>query len=906
MTPGHIAAAIACSFFFIGDLAAQGAAGTGNGAPAASATRRTGDVRIDGRIDETAWASAVPATNFVQSEPVEGDSAQFRTEVRTLFDDDALYVAARMYDSDPGSIARQLVRRDEFGQADWFAVGFDPRLDRRTAYVFFVSAANVQSDRYVFNDEEADGAWDAVWESAVRIDSLGWTAELRIPLSQLRYDAGNGPQSWGVNFARRRLRNNEETHFALMSRLRRGRVSQFATMTGIELNDAPRRAEIRPYVLGSVRSEPVQQGNPFRDGSDVTGRTGLDLRYGLGPSFTLDATINPDFGQVEADPAVINLTAFETFFEERRPFFVQDAQIFNFQLSGQTNRLFYGRRVGRSPAGRAPAGASFSEIADAASILGAAKFTGRTPRGLSVGAIAALTGKEYGRAWFSSTSEMRRFLAEPQATHGALRLKQDMNDGASTIGVITTVQRRDLPGDGSFDFLPRTAVSAGVDWEHQWNDRRYSFQGYVAGSHIAGDSTAMIRVQRASNHWFQRPDALRLRVDSSATDMSGIDWRMTLEKRGGRYWTGAVWAAQVTPGFEVNDLGFSGRQEVIDAGTRVSYREITPGRVFRSYGVSLFTFHNWSHEALESPWSSRSWGRSHVQGMFLLNKRATLRNYWELESRISYRPEMLDRNATRGGPLMLQPRAMEWSFEVESDPRRAVSVEAGGEFEYGTMGAGRREAIALGLSVRPSSRVEAVVSPVWEQGTIGAQHVATSRAVPHAPTFGSRYLFAELARRELSLETRVNVTFSPTLTLQAFLQPLLSSGDYLTYKQLLAPRTFAFESFPEGTYVTGSPARCAGGRTCLDPAGARLVDLDGNGSVDDTFRDRDFNVRSLIANMVMRWEYRPGSTLFVVWQRRQEDEERIGGFNFSRDARALVGAPARNVFMIKASYWLGF
>ncbi len=846
---------------------AQGAAASAT----TVATRRQGAIDIDGRLDEAAWASARAAGGFVQKAPVEGDPAVHRTEVRVLFDDRAIYVAARMFDSDPASIARQLVRRDVEGNADWFAVGFDPRLDRRTAYVFFVSAANVQRDMYVYNDDDGDNAWDAVWESAVQIDSLGWTAELRIPLSQIRYQVGSGDQTWGINFARGRFSSNEETHFALMSELRPGLVSQFGTLTGIVTASAPRRIELRPYAVGGRGFEPAEPGNPFETGRSTTGRAGVDMKYGLGSSFTLDATVNPDFGQVEADPAVINLTAFETFFQERRPFFVEDARIFDFSLSGGNNRLFYGRRVGRAPTGRAPAGADFADVPDAAKIVGAVKLTGRTPGGLSLGAITALTDRAVGRAYTADSNATRSFLAEPRAVHSAFRARQDFSDGESNIGAIATVQSRQLPGDRSFAFLPSAALSAGFDWEHQWRQRRYAFFGYIAGSHVRGDSVAMIRIQRASNHYAQRPDAVRLGVDSSATSLSGVDWRMTVAKRGGQHWTGSIWAAQVTKGFEVNDLGFSSRQEVLDGGARAEYRQITPGRRLRSYRFIASTFHNWTHDALEDVWSAASWGRSHVNGSISLNASATLLNYWYLETSATFTPELADRSGTRGGPMMLAPRKFAWFAEVASDERKAVRLEASTRFERRPMGAGSSHEFSVGVAVRPSSQVEFTIEPQWEQARVGAQYVTTVADASYAPTFGARYIFADLERRELAVETRLDVTFSPTLTLQLFAQPLISSGDYLAYKQLSRPRSYAFEPVP----AASQPA------------------------------DRDFNVRSLIGNAVVRWEYRPGSTIFVVWQRQQEDEAMTGRFSFSRDARALFGAPAHNVFLIKASYWLG-
>ena len=891
-------------------LAAQAAGGpsaSSSARPSITAVRRTSPVSIDGRLDEEAWQQATVGSGFVQKDPIEGNPAEHATEVRILYDEHAIYIGARMFDAEPRTIARQLVRRDENGNADWFAVGFDPRMDRRTGYSFFVSAANVQRDEYLYNDTDSDDAWDAVWASAVQLDSLGWIAEIRIPLSQLRYQTSSGEQAWGINFARGRFRTNEETHFALMSELQRGAVSQFGTLTGIRTEHAPRRIELRPYVVARGQFQPAEPGNPFQDGSSTTKRVGIDMKYGLGSSFTLDATINPDFGQVEADPAVINLTAFETFFQERRPFFVEDARIFDFTLSGGNNRLFYGRRIGRRPTGGSPSGADFVHVPEAATILGAAKITGRTAGGLSVGVITALTDQAKGRAWFDATDETRSFLAEPQAVHSAVRARQDFNGGASTVGAIGTFQTRQLPGDRSFASLTSDAFSAGVDWEHQWANRTYGFVGYVAGSLVRGDSTAMIRIQRSSAHFLQRPDATRLRVDSSATSLTGVDWRMTLDKRRGDHWTGAIWAAEVTPTFEVNDLGFSSRQEVLDAGARIQYREIVPGKRLRSYRLSASTFHNWTHEALDGPWSASAWGDAHVSGSVTVSADATLLNYWEIGTRLSVRPELADRNGTRGGPMMLAPRSMEWSVDFKTDARRHIAIEPTVEISRQAMGAGRREEFGIGVAIRPSPRVQVTVEPTFERSRNGAQFVGRTTVLPYAPTFGTRYLFAELDRREFGLETRLNVTFSPRLTLQLFAQPLLSSGDFLTYKQLTQPRSFAFDEFQEGAYSAGPGAPgCVSGRTCRSPDGTRYIDFDGNGSADHSFRDRDFNVRSLIGNAVFRWEYRPGSAIFLVWQRQQEDEAMIGGFDFSRDARALFRAPARNVFLIKASYWVGF
>jgi len=896
-------------------LAAQDGLNDGEGlsgttrSTAATAVKFDGtlDISVDGTLDEDRWQSVDPFTGFVQQEPVEGIPAQQSTEVRVLFDDAAMYVAARMYDSDPGGIARQLVRRDEWGQYDFFEVAIDPNRDLRTGYLFRVSAANVQRDEYLFEDNERDDAWNAVWQSAIQVDSLGWTAEIRIPLSQIRYEASTEPQDWGINFQRRRLATNETSQYKLISRTQRGVVSQFATLRGVQVADAGRRVELRPYVLSSAYTGPADPGNPFQDGSEASARFGTDVRYGIGSQFTLDATINPDFGQVEADPAVINLSAFEIFLDERRPFFVEDARVFDFTMSGRQNRLFYSRRMGRRPQGGSPDDATFVDVPESAAIVGAAKLTGRTSGGLSVGALTAVTEEARATAFFDDTGELQSFVAEPRSEYGVVRVIQDFNDGASTLGGIATVTHRELPGDGSFDFLTSDAFSLGLDWEHQWNDREWALSGYVAASHVRGDSTAMIRLQRRSNHFYQRPDSRWLSMDSTATTMSGMDWRISVERRRGEHWTGGIWAAQVTSGFEVNDLGFTGRQEVLDGGFRVSYREIEPGTLFRNYNLNFFTFHNWSHDALRDVWSAKSWGRAHVSGSANVRAEGELNNFWRINGNVSLRPETMDRTATRGGPLMIAPRSFEARMGVQTDRRKRFSFGPNLSYNRAAQDAESRFGVGMGVQMRPSSRVELEVEPRWSASHNAAQYVTSTTELPFGPTYGARYLFADLERTELSLETRLNVAFTNTLSLQLFAQPLLSTGDYTTYKQFLQPETFDFGDFAEGGFSTdGETPRCVGGRTCVDGDGTRYVDFDADGASDYSFSDRSFNVRSLIGNAVLRWEYRPGSTVFLVWQRQQFSEIDQGTFQFRRDLSALLDSPSENTFMVKINYWLGF
>ena len=578
LVPPFVALAAFCTLS-TGTVTAQTDAGSAV-VPAMEAAQRTGQVSIDGRLDEPAWAAAMPATRFVQREPVEGAEPGEDTEVRVLYDEGAIYIGARMYDDQPDQIGRQLVRRDERGAFDLFSVSIDSNNDRITGYQFRVSAAGAQRDAYLYDDVRQDDAWDAVWESGVTIDDEGWIAEMRIPLSQIRYEPRDGPQSWGINFMRRRLAANESIDFALQSRLRHGRVSVLGRLNGLVLPSGASRLEIRPYVLGSARTAEADQGNPFFDGSDFSGRGGFGLRYGLSPSYHLILTVNPDFGQVEVDPAVINLSAFETFFREQRPFFVLDAQEFEFGLSGR-DELYYSRRIGRQPRGGTPDDADFADIPTETSILGAAKITGRSPGGVSIGALAAVTGRESGKAHSISDGRIREFTVEPRAEFGVFRIRKDYRSGASQVGAVGSLVHRALPDDGAFDYLTSEAFSGGVDFEHNWGGARardWAVYGYLAGSRVQGSPEALIRIQRSSNHYFQRPDATRLAVDSTASSMNGYNWRLQFARRDAEHLTGALWFAQISPGFEINDLGFSRSGERLDGGARIEYQNITPGR----------------------------------------------------------------------------------------------------------------------------------------------------------------------------------------------------------------------------------------------------------------------------------------------------------------------------------------
>jgi hypothetical protein len=533
--------------------------------------------------------------------------------------------------------------------------------------------------------------------------------------------------------------------------------------------------------------------------------------------------------------------------------------------------------------------------------------TGRTTRGLSLGALAAVTRAEHGEAFFGADRSFRGFSAEPRTQYGVLTARQDFRGGLSQIGVIATGVHRALPADGSFDELPDQAYTAGVRFDHQWGLRRgWKLNGFLAGSHVMGEPEAIVAIQRSSVHYYQRPDATRARVDTAATSISGAEWRLQLDRQNTDHWTGSIWTAGVTKGFEVNDLGFSTTRERIDGGARIGYRQLRPGRLFRDYNLGLNTVYNFSWEALEDASAWSSWRRAYTNGNFSFNANGQFTNYWSANLNLSLNPDRYSRSATRGGPVMVEPGGLNARIGVGTDRRRSTTVNANFNYTAGSRDSGDDWSVSANLTLRPRPNVQLTIQPEFSVQRDAAQYVTSTGTLAYQPTFGRRYLYGQLEQKQVGFEVRADYTLSPALSFQLYAQPLLSAGDYTAYRQLRGPSSYGFVDFTRGsaTSVNGTVA-CVGGTMCRDAAGDQHVDFDGDGRVDYRFADRDFNVRSLVGNAVLRWEYRPGSTIFLVWQRQQEEEVVLGDFDFGRDLDALWGSPAHNRFIVKVNYWLG-
>jgi hypothetical protein len=856
--------------------------------PVVRAVRAVGDLRIDGHLDEIAWQAASPAGDFRQLQPTEGAAATERTELRILFDESALYVGARLYDHSPDQIVRRRSRRDVAADADGFSLFLDPNHDHLTAVEFRVSAAGVQRDVYVYNDVTEDPSWDAVWSSAVSLDAKGWTVEMRIPFSQLRFPRTEQP-TWGINAERVIDRKHEWSWLALVPRNESALASRMAHLEGLPDLRPPRHLELRPYVTSRAEYiAPERTGDPLNDGSRLIGGVGADAKYAIASNLTLDATINPDFGQVEVDPAVVNLTAFETFFEEKRPFFIEGSQSFaNYGQSGASSNpayfrpdpiLFYSRRIGRAPQGAADG--DFVNGPGSTTIIGAAKVSGRTRNGWTLSTVDAVTARE--QADVMRGVSQSRVDVEPLTNYFAGRAFKELG-ARGGIGLIGTATDRDFGSSALSKSLVGHAWVGGVDGH--WfldRDREWVIRGNLAGSHLRGKEAAIVAVQRAAPRYFQRPDAPHVRLDPSATSLSGWMGDVALNRNRGNVIVNArLWGT--SPGFDTNDLGFVTQTDRGGGHGLVTFRKLTPGRVFRVRQLAVAKWWTWNYGR-----ESQGDGEQAAANLQFLN-------YWQLNATLANSRQTLDDKLTRGGPTVIRPGIHQVTTALVSDTRRQFGGQAGGTWALRDYGSWTRSMNAA-VDYRPAPGVSVSVGPKWLDTRNVAQYLRTVLDPTATETFGSRYVFGDLRQREISIESRVNVVLSPTVSLQAYVQPLVSVGDYGAIRELARPHTYDFLAY--GTERGSLVATPGGGLVTIDP--------DGPGPASPFhLADPDFNIKSLRVNGIVRWEWKPGSTLYVVWTENRHNADHPGNYAFGRDMADLFAAPADDVFMMKVSWWIG-
>jgi hypothetical protein len=776
-----------------------------------------------------------------------------------------------------------LSRRDARWDSDIFAFFVDPYYDRRSGFYFALDAAGTLYDGVLYNDEWDDDSWDGVWEGKVNIDKRGWTAEMRIPFSQLRFHETD-KYVWGINFRRDIARRNERDYVVFTPKNGSGFVSRFVDLVGIREISPVRQIEVLPYVTTQAAYTEHDDGDPFNDGSEYTPRIGADFKIGIGTNLILDATVNPDFGQVEVDPAVVNLSDVETFFREKRPFFIEGSKIISFGQGGSRSNwsfnwpnpnFFYSRRIGRSPQGEVP-DADFSDVPAGTDILGAAKLSGKIGDNWNLGAIQAITSREY--ADLQTDGQRSRAEVEPWSYYGIARLQKEFNEGRQALGFISTLTARRFDDARLRDELNSSAFTFGLDgWTFLDAEKMWVVTGWTGMSHVRGNNERMTSLQENSRHYFQRPDASHVSVDSSVTSLTGYAGRLMVNKQKGNIFLNSALAFS-NPKFEVNDLGFQSRTDLINGHVGAGYKWTEPTDFYRYIEVGGAVFRSYDFD------ENIIW-----EGVFLFGSFEFL-NYYSIYWNTAYNPQTVNNRRTRGGPLTLNPPGYQLSLHTSSDHRKDLVLEAGA-FTYQSDWS-RGWEVSTEVRWRPSSNISVSVEPELERNKENSQWVDSFDDPTATATFGKRYVFAELNQTTISASIRLNWTFTPHLSLQLYAQPLISSGDYHNFKELARPKTYDFNVY-DGAASTIS----------LQDEEYE-VDPDGPGPADSfTFDDPDFNLISLRGNAVLRWEYQPGSTIYFVWTQSRFDEEVFGDFQFNRSMRRLWSTTPDNIFMIKLTYW---
>lgn len=870
-----------------------------------------GLLQLDGKLTEAVWKQVGVATNFIQRSPNDGSPATERTEARVIYTKDALYVGIIAYDSAMDSAATTLFRKDGSAYSDWVYVNIDSYNDNRTSFSFAVNPRGVRKDILTSDDDNEDIRWDAVWEAETTIQDDSWVVEMRIPLSQLRFSAKDSNQNWGINFQRRIARKEEVSFWSPTPQDVSGFVSSYGTLEGLQELQKPNRLEVIPYASTSLTRSPSEPGNPFYKSNNFYGSVGGDLKYGITSDLTLTATINPDFGQVEADPAVINLSAFETYFPEQRPFFLEGNEIFEFGNTKTYNSYgnpitFYSRRIGRAPQGSLNsynsyngqaafdpdnAGSRFTDPPDQTTIAAAAKISGKTRDGWSVGFLDAYTVEETSPYYVNGSNGSQigegTFPVEPSANYLVARAKKDLNEGNTIFGGFASATNRNISDQYFEQFLHKSAYLGGFDFEHNWNDRNWAVSGTFSASSVRGTKEVIERTQRSPARYYNRVDSDYLSVDPDKNSLSGYAGEFSVSKSGGEHWRASATYSEVSPGYEANDLGFQNRADYRAIATGLSYQESSP----KTDNLRYYEF--WSYETWAWNYDGDLIGNYYNAGGYL-----QFENLWSFNANFNYAGNSYLDRITRGGPVAKRVRDWNVNFNINSDRTKTVSFNVGSlyrkEFPKERVAREYDHYFWGGIRVRPATNIQLEIQPEigFERDT--DQFVTITEDPTAVNTYGSRYVFADITRTNFTTEIRLDWTFTPDISLQLYARPFITTGNFENYKEFATPREYAFNIYGEDT------------GTIDFENNTYTVDPDGNGPAESfTFSEQDFNFRSIQGNTVFRWEYRPGATLFLVWQHDRSSFGRQNDFYPGRDFHRLFNADPTNVFLIKLSYWFG-
>ncbi len=828
---------------------------------------------IDGVLDDAAWDIVDWGTDFIENEPDENTPPTFQTKFKIVYDAKNLYVALKALDSAPDSIVNRLSRRDGFA-GDRINVLIDSYHDQRTGFVFTVTSAGVKGDEIATeNGDDIDDSWNPVWYTKTAIDKDGWTAEMKIPLSQLRFGESK-EQIWGLNVVRRIFRKNETSVWQRIPVDAAGFVSEAGELHGLIDLIPQKQLEIQPFTVIQYDSYPQEGNNPFRDGSDFKLNGGLDAKIGITNDLTLDLTVNPDFGQVEADPAAITLDGFEIFFREQRPFFVENKNIFDFRLGGNQDNLFFSRRIGRTPQGSATTSAGeFVDQPANTTILGAAKFSGKTKDGWSIGVLESVTSKEFAK--IDANGDRRKEIVEPLTNYFVGRLQKDLNNRNSYVGGIFTATNRQL--DGNLDFLRKAAYTGGLDFKHQWKDRKYYLEGNVIMSHVEGSATAIKNTQESLTHLFNRVDASHVEVDPTRTSLTGTSGRIEYGKAGSGHWRYSVGANWRSPELELNDIGFLRQADEIRQYASLRYRTLKPFGKFRSWNAGANMFTTYDFEG------------NYNRIQYRLTSFAELKNNWAMEAGFIHKPRIFTNTILRGGPRWRFSEENISFFFMNSDNRKKLRFFGGYVYSQAKENNFSFLRFEAGVTYQPTDALTISVNPEYSKNPNRTQYVTETNF-----NGTSRYILGTIDQQTLSGSIRLNYTINPNLTIQYYGQPFVSRGKYEQFKfvtdasaDILADR---FQSLTN-TQVTFD-----------DNDDTYYIDENLDGSTDYEIGNPDFSFVQFRSNLVVRWEYIPGSEVFLVWSQGVTGSGDPTEHLFANLDNQILGQKKENSFLIKATY----
>jgi len=811
---------------------------------------------------------------------MEGRPATQPTYFKIVYDDNNLYVGILCYDSVPEDLITRMTRRDGF-EGDRVTIIIDSYYDKRTGFAFTLSTAGVKGDEWVTEDgQEWDETWDPIWHGKSTIHDTGYTVEMQIPYTQLRF--GNSEQHiWGLQFYRTIFRNNEGAQWQHIPQDAPGFIHRFGELHGIEGIKPRRQADFYPYFLAQLETFEKEEENPYKDkGRDTRLALGLDGKVGITNDLTLDMTINPDFGQVEADPSEVNLTAYETFFREKRPFFIEGSNILNFQFSGGGNQysrdnLFYSRRIGRQPQYYPDVtDDEYVDFPQNSTILGAFKVTGKTKEGWSIGVLESLTQREM--AEIDSSGIKREEEVEPLSNYFATRLQRDINKGNTIAGGMFTATNRKITNP-AIDFLPDAAYTGGLDFQQYWNDRTWYVKVRGAYSNVKGDSIAMTSVQRSSVHYYQRPDATYITLDSSRTNLTGHAGSVEVGRFGNGHFNAMTWVTWRSPGFETNDVGYLRAGDEVFQLLWVQYRIWEPFSIFNSINVNVNQWSGWDFG-----------GRNNFYGGNI-NFNSQFKNNWGTGFGINRDGPSLSKGTLRGGPSFLYPASNNFFIWLESDERKKFGFESFVARSWSPVNGDANLDFGLDLIYRPFNALRIVLSPFVDLRKSDIQYVATEEYIDDP-----RYIVSAIDQETFGIVARLDYSITPDLSIQYYGSPYISAGNYQEFKMVTEPQS---ENYDDRFHIYTD------NQLSYDENDEMYnVDENLDGTIDYSFENPNFNFMQFRSNLVFRWEYVPGSVLYLVWTQDRTDSTGEGEFDFSKNMDQLFSTVAHNVFLVKISY----